>query len=202
MSQYALDEAQSLQSGTVCLIVLAAGLSTRMGSRDKLQLPLREKTVLEHTVAAAVEARLGEVLVVTGSHDYGALLESYPVRFVRNPDYEKGMASSIRVGVESAGPDASAFGIVLGDMPFIRPVTIADLAGHLDSAGIVVPYFDDAPGHPVLFGKRYRRDLIALRGDVGARSVVQANTSDLVRVDTGDPGVVRDIDTAEAYRRA
>ncbi len=193
---------QSLEGGTVSLIVLAAGMSTRMGARDKLQLPLGEKALLEHAVAAAVDARLGEVVVVAGAYDYEALLEPYPVRLVRNPDYEEGMASSIRAGVESTGPNAMAFGIVLGDMPFIRSRTITRLAGRLTPPSIVVPYFDGVPGHPVLFAERYRRELLGLRGDVGARSVVQANAAHVVRVDTEDPGVVRDIDTQDAYRRA
>lgn len=192
--------AQSTERGTVCLVVLAAGLSTRMGARDKLRLPLDQKTVLEHTVAAAVESRVGEVVVVTGANDFCALLDRFPVRCVRNPQYEEGMASSIRAGVQSADQDASAIGIVLGDMPFVRPETITRLAEHLGPTAIVVPHFESVPGHPVLFAARYRGELLALRGDVGARSVVREAASNVVRIDVDDPGVVGDIDTEEAYR--
>lgn len=183
------------------LIVLAAGQSTRMGSRNKLLLRLGDRNILEHSVAAAVEARVGDVFVVTGRHNYGSVLASYAVQVVPNPDYEEGMASSIRAGVKAAGPDASAFGILLADMPFIRPATITRLAKHLGSGAIVVPRVDGNPGHPVLFAERYRTDLLTLRGDVGARSVLQAHEENVVYVDTDDPGILQDIDTEEAYLR-
>lgn len=187
--------------GPICLIVLAAGLSSRMGSTDKLDLPLDDSTVLERTVRAALAADAGFVVVVTGPHDYSARLGPYPVRVVRNSNYQEGMAASIRTGVGAAGADVTGYGIVLGDMPFIRPDTISQIAAHLDRQSIVVPYFDATPGHPVFFARCYRRELLALRGDVGARSVVEAHADCVVRLETGDPGVLQDIDTAEAYRR-
>lgn len=198
----ALGMLMSAVPAPVCLIVLAAGLSTRMGARDKLRLSLGEKTVLERSVLSALRAGASEVLVVTGPHDYTAVLEPYHVRIVPNPDYEEGMASSIRVGVESVDPAASAYGILLGDMPYIRSETIRALLQHVDARTIVVPHYEKKAGHPVLFAGCYRRELLALHGDVGARSVIWRHAEHVVPVEMGDPGILRDIDTAEAYRRA
>lgn len=192
----------SAEPARIRLVVLAAGRSTRMGARDKLRLPLGEKAVLEHSVLSALHAGAGEVLVVTGPHDYAAMLEPYRVRIVPNHDHDEGMASSIRAGVECADAGASAYGILLGDMPFIRPETIAGLFQHVDARAIVVPHYEGKAGHPVLFAGRYRDDLLGLHGDVGARSVLRRYPEHIVRVETGDPGILRDIDTEDAFRRA
>ncbi len=188
--------------GRIRLIVLAAGKSTRMGPRDKLLLPLGHSTVLERTVHAAVESDAGEVVVVTGWRDYRTVLAPYSVRLVENPAHDEGMASSIRTGIRAEGPPPIAYGIMLGDMPFVQPATIAHLAESAGRDAIVVPRCEGSPGHPVFFGAAYRSDLLALGGDVGARSVVRVHENRVVGVHTDDSGVLRDIDTDEAYRRA
>lgn len=189
-------------SFSIALLVLAAGASVRMGPRNKLLLPVGGVSMLERAVRAAVESAAGEVFVVTGADDYAGVLDRYPVERVFNPDHEEGMASSIRAGVQAAGPHVDAYGILLGDMPFLRPETIGRITRHVRPETIVVPCFDGTSGHPVLFARSYRRDLLELRGDVGARSVVRAHAANVVTIEAGDPGILRDVDTEEAYRRA
>ncbi|MEX2400923.1 MAG: nucleotidyltransferase family protein [Rhodothermales bacterium] len=186
----------------VHLIVLAAGRSSRMGHRDKLMLPIDGAPLLVRTVEAAAAAGPAEVIVVTGPYNYEDVLSRYTVRLVQNSDYEEGMGASIRSGVQAVDPASPFYAILPGDMPFIRPRTIASAAEHLDDRSIVVPHFEGMPGHPVFFAARFREELLSLRGDVGARGILRAHAERVVRVDTEDPGIVRDIDTEEAYRRA
>lgn len=179
----------------VYVILLAAGTSTRMGGADKLRLRIGEKTLLEHSVLAATEARVGTVVVVTGADDYRDLLEGHEVRSVVNRDFSKGMAASIRAGVGACPSDASAYGILPGDMPFVRPETIRTLAGAVGVDRIVAPMHKGRQGHPVYFSSVYRDELLSLDGDVGARSIVVAHESSVLYVETDDDGVLRDIDS-------
>jgi molybdenum cofactor cytidylyltransferase len=90
-------------------------------------------------------------------------------------------------------------------MPFIRPTTIDALLqrfAEVPPDSIVLPTYDGQPGHPVLFSIMYRDELRALQGDVGARSVVEAHAADLQRLPVDDPGILRDVDTREAYEKA
>ena len=85
-------------------IVLAAGLSTRAGERNKLLLPLAGKPLIAHAVEAALGSLACKVHVVTGhqSDELAAALNDYTVNFVHNPNYAEGMSSSIKSGIRNA----------------------------------------------------------------------------------------------------
>src|SRR5947207_5164734 len=94
----------------ITAIVLAAGESRRMG-RLKPLLPFGPRTVIETVVASLSASRAGEILVVTGhrSEEVEAALAQAPARVVRNPDYRRGMLSSVQCGVAAAAPDTTWF---------------------------------------------------------------------------------------------
>lgn len=175
-----------------------------MGHSNKLLLPLRGRTVIEHVVETALETGPLEVIVVTG-HDRAEIARvvgSRGVRCIHNPDFEEGVGSSIRAGIAAASPDAYGYAILLADLPFVRPKTILDLAGMLTADRIVAPRYEGERGHPVLFGRNFRDELLTLRGDEGGRRIVEAHPGALALVDTGDSGTVQDIDTTEDYESA
>ncbi|HEV3251229.1 MAG TPA: nucleotidyltransferase family protein, partial [Puia sp.] len=100
-------------------IVLAAGLSKRMGKANKLLLPYKGKTVIEIVVENILTAGLGEVIVVTG-HEEEKLrnaLKNLAVDFVHNPRYLTGMTSSIQEGIRPA--KGKGYMICLSDMLLI-----------------------------------------------------------------------------------
>ncbi len=166
-----------------------------MGGQDKLRLRVGEKTILESAVSAAVNADIAKVLVVTGQHDYSDILSRYAVQSVANPDFEQGMSASIRAGIKACSPDALAYGILPADMPFIRSETINVLADSAALGRIVAPIYEGRQGHPVFFSAVYRNELLALDGDVGARSVINAHLENVLWVETDDEGVLRDVDS-------
>lgn len=174
-----------------------------MGAINKLLLPLGRRTVLERVVTAALNTDPLEVVVVTGPERDAieAVLEGRPVHFIHNPHHEEGMASSLRAGIRAASPSAAGFAIMLGDLPFILSSTIAHLCTQLEPGRIVIPKFEGRQGHPVVFAARYREDLLALSGDVGARRVIQSYPDAALEVDTEDPGILFDIDTMADYRQ-
>lgn len=180
---------------TTHLILLAAGVSKRMGSRDKLLVRIGGLTILERAVSSAVRANIGSVLVVTGPDSYDAILDRFPVRRTVNRDFAQGMAASIRAGVEACGSAALAYGILPADMPFVQSETIASVASHAADGCIVVPVHKEKNGHPVFFSSVYRSELLALEGDVGAKSVIERHRENVIRVETDDAGVLQDVDT-------
>ena len=192
----------------ICAIVLAAGLSSRMGAQNKLFLPFGKQTVLETTLRQIGAAGLLEILVVAGHEQERVrdLLQNTPYKLVENPDYRQGMSSSIKAGVAAARPDAAGFMICLADMPLIsgeeyRLLTKALLSAlATDPMAIVQPRFQEQAGNPVLFSARYRAALLALEFPEGARPIVQANREHVVPVSMPTDAVLLDADTPEAYQ--
>lgn len=110
----------------------------------------------------------------------------------------EGMGASLACGVraaEAAAP-AGAYLVALADMPFIRPSSIAAVRDELlKGAPLVAPYFRARRGHPVGIAAAYRDELLRLQGDEGAKRLLAAHASEIVKVPLGDPAVLRDIDT-------
>ena len=175
-----------------------------MGAANKLLLSLRGRTVLEHVVDTAVQAGALEVIVVTG-HDrenVERVVGSGEALVIHNLDFEDGLGSTIRTGIASASPAALGYAVLLADLPFVRPQTIIQLAEKLRPESIVVPTYEGERGHPVLFGRAFRSELLALRGDVGGRGILATHPESIALVETNDPGTMRDIDSPDDYDRA
>lgn len=188
----------------VTSIVLAAGLSTRLPGRNKLLLPVDGTPVVRRVVEALLGARAGPVVVVVGHQAEAVIraLEALPVRFATNARYAEGMGTSIAAGVAVADPGAEGYLICLGDLPGLNTAiveTVVDAFVRNGSASIVAPLHAGRRGHPVLFPASYRRALLELSGDRGARDVVREGS--LLEVPVDDPGVVADVDTLDDYRR-
>ncbi len=183
-------------------VILAAGASRRMG-RPKALLPLGKKTFL--TAIAGRYRRLGlPVAVVVGS-ELGQRLpaELSWTRSVVNPRVEDGPLSSLRRGLEVLPPDAPAVIVHPVDHPLVRPATLRSLLEmHLrHPEAILVPEFRGEPGHPTLFPRTVFAELREAPLESGARWVVERKPERVVRVPVQDPGVLRNIDTWELYRR-
>lgn len=188
---------------TTTIIILAGGLSRRMGSENKLLMPFPGTTVVGQVLQTATSAGAGAVLLVTGHEDdriRSAAAAHGNVQIVHNQEYRKGMGSSIRVGVAAADPAASLL-IWPGDMPWVRSGTVRKLLSHVSphsrSNVLVRPSYLGRAGHPVLFGAAYRAELLATDSARGALPVVQRNRSRLLLMTVDDPGVIQDIDTPE-----
>ena len=185
----------------VTAVVLAGGESTRMGGTNKLLFPLDGHPLLAYILQSLSAFPFRRILVVTGYQR--ALLEAFlfdwPATAVHNPDWAEGMGTSVRTGV-SADPGATGYLIVPGDMPLIHPALLEALAtawGKAGSRSIVRPVHADRPGHPVIFGGRFREELMALDGERGGAAVIGANREALVEMVWPDDRCCRDVDRVE-----
>lgn len=177
-------------------ILLAAGRGRRFdasGARNKLLQTLDGAAVVSRA-AASLRAVLPSVVAVVLRDDHACaeILAAAGCRIAHVDDQGEGMSASLRRGL-AASPDASGWLFALGDMPFVAPSTILALRRALDEgASIAAPVFAGQRGHPVAFSRVHLAALQQLRGDQGARSLLDRHTVTLVDVD--DPGILRDID--------
>jgi len=122
-------------------------------------------------------------------------LEKENCRVVVCENAAEGMGASLACAVRAAG-DVGGYLVALGDMPFIRASSIAAVRDALaGGAQLAAPYFRGRRGHPVGISAKFRAELESLQGDEGAKKILSAGASNLVKVPVGDPGVIRDIDT-------
>ena len=188
-------DSKAARPGSTDCVMLAAGESTRMGT-FKLMLPTGGATVIESSVANALAAGCRVLLVV--GHQGEQVRELFAgrdgVTIVENPEYRRGMFSSIRVGVSQVR--TGRFFIALGDMPLIEP-GIFRLLTTFDDADAVRPTFDGRKGHPVLMV----RDLIdTIRKYDDSRSMSDVLSGRVVReVPVSDRSVLYDVDTPADY---
>jgi molybdenum cofactor cytidylyltransferase len=187
----------------VSAILLGAGESKRMGV-DKLSLPWGRKTVLERCFEALLRSEANEVIVVLGYRNIKlkGLSRKPKVKTVVNPSFKRGMSTSIRRGLRAIHPGFQGILIALGDQPLLKARTINGLIHAFEKGkrGIIVPSFRGRRGHPVIFHRRYKKELLNLKGDVGGRSIVERHPEDVRLVPVKSMGVVKDVDTWQDYK--
>lgn len=179
-------------------ILLAAGAGQRFGA-DKLLQPLSDGIPVAVHAAQHLRAALPRVIAVVapGADTLSQLLAQQGCEVLVNPHPETGMSSSLVSGVASA-PEASGWIIALGDMPWIKVDSIAQVAARMATgASLVAPSYGGRRGHPVGLGASRYAAILELQGDQGARSILAGQANQLVLLPVQDPGVLRDVDTPE-----
>jgi len=187
-----------------CIIILAAGSSSRLG-RPKQLLAYNGKSLLRHAVSVALESGLGPVIVVTGSahEQVRQELKNYRIHLAFNREWEEGMASSIRFGLETAGhleqkPDGLLF--MVCDQPFVTAGLLKDLAKCQAETGlpIAAARYNGTIGTPAIYHATVFPELKSLKGEAGAKKILQAHQGEVgtVPFSLGN----RDIDTESDYQ--
>ena len=174
------------------VIVLAAGRGRRFaqsgGATHKLDALIGGVSVLQRVLRIVAE---------TG-------LPFHIVRPENGPSAQSdGMGDSIARGV-AATAEAVGWLVLPGDLPLVNAHSLIQVARGLATHSVVVPFWDGRQGHPVGFSKECRAALTALRGDAGARAIVQAHrqAGEVQVLQLDDPGIVTDIDTLDDLARA
>mgnify|MGYP006371076303 CR=1 FL=1 len=178
-------------------ILLAAGYATRFGG-NKLMHEIHS-VPMGVLSARNMSAALTHVVAVvhTGDELLRQKFLAENIQVVVCDNANEGMGASLACGVRAA-QDADGWVIALGDMPFIQSETISEVAEQIaHGAVIVAPKYSGTRGHPVGFIKQFGPELMALRGDAGARDLLMRYSPLVISIPTHDRGVLRDIDTAE-----
>ena len=183
-------------------LLLAAGGGRRLGGRPKALLGHRGRPLIEHAVGVLRAAGCARVHVVLGAAA-DAVRETARLDdcvLVDNPEWEQGMGSSLRAGLDSfSGTDVRAALVSLVDQPGIGPEAYARVLGAYTSPGsLVSAAYDGVRGHPVLFGSAHWAGIAATAtGDRGARAYLKERAGEITLVECGDVARPYDIDTAE-----
>ncbi|MFI8307002.1 NTP transferase domain-containing protein [Streptomyces sp. NPDC085927] len=208
-------------TGEVAGLLLAAGGGRRLGGRPKALLTHRGRPLVEHAVGALRAGGCARVHVVLGARadDVRARAELPDCVLVDNPDWERGMGSSLRAGLASlAGTEARAALVLLVDQPGIGPRAVARVlaayaareTGYPQDAReggeaqdlLVSATYAGVRGHPVLFGATHWAGVAAAAtGDQGARAYLKEHADDIALVECGDVAEAYDIDTEEDLSR-
>ena len=188
-------------TGTVALLLLAAGSSSRMGQPKQL-LPYRGRTLLRHAAETAVASGCAPVVLVTGAVHEALVAEvvGLPVQTVHNLAWETGMASSIRAGlaaVQAAQPTAVL--IMLSDQPLLTPELLRELVLRQQQTQMpaVAAAYGSALGVPAVFDRKLFPELLRLQGAQGANRLIAGLGAAVGRVPF--PEGLLDVDTPEQY---
>jgi molybdenum cofactor cytidylyltransferase len=188
----------------ISAILLAAGESRRMG-RPKQLLEWQGKALLLHVLENLINSSADEIILVLG-HEAEKIRKSLPefqIKIVINPNYVRGMASSLRQGLLAMDPRSEAFLVLLADQPGIGPEIINRVIRDFQQAdpkrGISLPVYRGLQGHPVLIGVQYLKEALQLQGDVGARQILMNHPTDILEIEVDQDVVLMDMDTPEEY---
>lgn len=185
-------------------VVLAAGLSRRMGADPKLMLPWQDRPLIDHSLTSVADLDAVVAVVPPAPHPVTAHLAARPdLETVVNPQPAAGLGASLALGAQHLRDRVDRLLVLPGDMPAITADTVTALLKAADAnpdRSIAFPVYRGRRGHPVLFDAAHLPALSALSGDEGARALLAAQGGQALAVPVGDPGVVRDVDDPAAYR--
>jgi CTP:molybdopterin cytidylyltransferase MocA len=191
-----------MNSGRFAAVILAAGLSTRMKEFKPLLL-LGNATVTDHVTGTFIKSGIA-VYLVTGyrGEELKAGIKKHEITIINNPDYEKGMLSSVQAGVRQMPPGYQAFFVLPVDIPLVKPETIKQLmdTGDENPGKIIYPVYNGERGHPPLIPSRLIPEILAWNKDGGLKAILDLHADLAEDLPVKDKFILFDIDTREDYK--
>lgn len=189
-------------------IILAAGQSRRMGI-PKVLLRLNGKPLFLYACELAIDHSLHPIVVIGGK--YSDLIQNEVKQYeniitVHNPDYEKGMSTSLRLGVDILTEKVDATLIFLADQPLIPKLVVQSVltcySKHKNAGVLIVrPSFNGKDGHPVLFSSKLFPQFSSIQGDEGGKQIVKKFKKQTAVIPFYNSYIGLDIDTPADYRK-
>lgn len=182
-------------------VLLAAGASERFGDRNKLLIEIDGVPLIRRVAEHLLASRLAETVVVTGFEpdNIKNALAGLDLRIAHNPDFQSGMASSLKCGIAAVDGAASGAMIVLGDMPGVTTSLVDRLLDAFENEGgdkITFPVDESRrQGNPVIWPRRFFADMSSITGDKGAKALIAANRDAVLEVTVDERAAFKDIDT-------
>lgn len=175
-----------------------------MGS-PKMLLPFNGITMIETVAGNVTRSDVDNVLIVLGANREAikGLGINMSLKYCYNDNYEEGMLSSVLCGFRNLPSDFEAVLVFQGDQPLIPSgVTNKVIETYrLSGKGIVIPVYKGKRGHPLLIDRRYKDEIEKLDAREGLRSLAYQFSEDVLEVKTNNPGILRDFDTYEEYKK-
>ena len=181
-------------------VLLAGGDSSRFGAENKLFVEIEGQSIIKMATQNLIDSEVESVKIVTGyqAERVEEELSHLDVEFLYNEDWKMGQSTSVRRGIDAI-LEENAGVFALGDMPFVKSSSVNELISvqmNKKVGDVFVAGYRGRRGNPVLFRTSVMEVLKeGLRGDEGGNSILKDLGMDLV--ETGDRGVLFDIDTEE-----
>ena len=186
----------------ISAILLAAGQSKRMGGENKLTKKIQGVPLIKHSVKNILAASIDELIIVLGYQKEiieKLIDKNKKIKFVFNKDFESGMASSIKAGLNHLSNNSEAFFICLGDMPMINQDVYNQLIKSRNNKEIIVPTYKGQQGNPILFSKSMKSIIISIEGDIGAKKILEQNKDKILKVKIDDINIAKDFNTKDNF---
>lgn len=189
------------------VIVLAAGGSSRMGA-PKQFLRLQNESLISRAVRVAKSTQCGPVIVVVGQtlERYESELKEESVTVILNDEWQTGMGSSLRRGIEEVLRQDSEVSsrtegviILLCDQPLVTKALLEKMVQiHFKQPEKVIAcYYQNSLGVPALFPRRCYPELMELHAEKGAKKIIEKHLPDVGQIDFPDGAI--DLDTQREY---
>jgi len=186
----------------ISAILLAAGQSKRMNGENKLTKKILGSALINHSVKNILASHIDELIIVLGYQK--EIIEKFidkneKIKIVYNQNYESGIASSIKIGLDQLSKKTKAFFVCLGDMPMVNADIYNKLIKLRIDSEIIVPIYKGQQGNPVLFSKTMKEKIMNISGDTGAKQILKLNEDKVLNLEINDQGVTRGFDTQENF---
>ena len=184
--------------------ILAAGSSERMEEANKLLLPYRSEALIKIVSKMLIDSLLDPIFIVTG-YEHDKVIKLLPKsldNIIYNKDWRKGMSRSIYKAISSLPRHIDGNMIVLGDMPLITVKTLNELKSvFLSNNGekIIYAEYFGKQANPVIFPKKYFKEMLLLKGDNGCKDIISQNRKNTLGVSVDSSEVIFDCDTKGDY---
>tara|TARA_Y100000590_G_scaffold311116_1_gene351513 strand:- start:2029 stop:2598 length:570 start_codon:yes stop_codon:yes gene_type:complete len=183
-------------------ILLAAGQSKRMNGENKLVKKINGIPLIKYSIKNILTSSIDNIVVVLGYEK--EIVEKFidkskKIKLVFNKNFESGMASSIKVGLDNLPAMTDSFFICLGDMPNVNSSIYNKLIKSKNNNEIIIPTYKGQRGNPILFSKSIKDELMNLEGDMGAKKIIDIKKEKIFEVETLDKSVTQNFNTRDSF---
>ena len=186
----------------ISAILLAAGQSKRMNGENKLIKEIQGIPLIKLSVKNILASSVDELIIVLGYQK--EIIEKFidkseKIKIFFNKDFESGMASSIKTGLNHLSNDTQAFFICLGDMPMVNSDIYNQLIKSRNQKKIIVPTYNGQQGNPVLFDKSMKETVMSITGDIGAKKMLELNKDKILNLEVNDQSIIKNFNTLDNF---
>jgi len=196
----------------ISAILLAAGQSKRMEGENKLTKEINGIPLIKYAVKNILGSTVDELVIVVG-HEKEILErtieDNKKIKFVYNSNFTSGVASSIKIGLENISKRSEAFFICLGDMPNVSQNIYNKLIKSRNNYNkkfstkykkeIIIPTFEEQYGNPILFSKYMKEKIMQVKGDTGAKKILELYKKNIIKVKINNRGVLENFNTKDSF---
>ena len=186
----------------ISAILLAAGQSKRMNGENKLTKEIKGIPLIKHSVKNILASSVDELIIILGYQNeiIEKLIDKHKkIKFVFNRDFESGMASSIKIGLDNLSKKTESFFICLGDMPMVSHDIYDQLIKSKDKKKIIIPTYKGQQGNPILFDRSMKEKIVEIAGDVGAKNILDKNREKIFNFEINNEAILKNYNTLDSF---